>query len=86
MFKRAGYMRWDDPDGGTQEADAFTCGHCQKIVTVPAMTAPSNIGGMCKQCMKLVCPGCVAKRTCTPWEKQMDAMERRERLHREMRG
>ena len=57
------------------EADAFTCGHCQKIVHVPVRADPADIGGLCKQCMTCICPKCVDKHTCTPWEKQMVEME-----------
>ena len=62
------------------EIDTFTCEHCNRIVHVPVRADPANIGGMCKQYMGLVCPPCLEKRTCTPWEKQMAIMESRERL------
>lgn len=64
------------------EADTFTCGHCQRIVHVPVKADPSNIGGHCKQCDTLICPHCVDKGTCDPWEKQMERMEARQQALR----
>lgn len=60
-----------------QETDTFTCGHCNKVVFVPTRADPANIGGMCKQCMSLVCPICVNVGNCTPLEKKIQEMERR---------
>ena len=58
-----------------QECDTFTCGHCSRIVHVPPMTEGSAFGGICKQCMTLICSTCVDKMTCTPWEEAMQIME-----------
>ncbi len=55
------------------ECDTFTCKHCNCVVHVPAMTDPSNIGGMCRQCMGLICPNCVNVGACTPFEAQIEA-------------
>lgn len=57
------------------EADTFTCGHCNRIVHVPPRTDPANIGGLCKQCMSLVCSKCVATGRCDPLEKKIERME-----------
>ena len=62
------------------EIDPFTCGHCNRVVHVPPRQDAADIGGLCKQCMGLICPRCVDKRTCTPWEKQMLESEARDRL------
>ena len=62
------------------ECDSFTCYHCQKVVFVPPRCDPADLGGLCKICMKPICSMCVGK-GCTPWEKQMDIMERRQRLY-----
>lgn len=62
------------------ECDTYTCSHCQRIVHVPVKADPSEIGGLCKQCMGLICPVCVDKRTCTPWERTMAENEAREAL------
>ena len=60
-----------------QECDTFTCGHCNHIIHVPPKADPSVVGGLCKQCMTLVCSSCVNKMICTPWELQMQIMEAR---------
>ncbi len=53
------------------EIDTYTCNHCNAVKHVPVRVNPSDIGGLCKQCMGLICPRCVAKQTCTPWEEEM---------------
>ena len=58
--------------------DTFTCGHCQRVVHVMARSDPADSGGLCKCCMRLICPPCVEKGTCTPWEKAMEAAEARQ--------
>lgn len=62
--------------------DSFTCNHCQGIVAVPHRGRPEDIGGLCKLCMKLVCPRCNALGKCTPWEKQMQIIEARDAARR----
>ncbi len=57
-----------------QECDTFTCGHCQYVVFVPVRQNPEDIGGLCKQCMVLICPKCVDRMVCVTWE-QMIAMQ-----------
>jgi hypothetical protein len=57
--------------------DTFTCGHCNCVVLVPAKADPAAIGGMCHQCMKLICPACVEAAVCTPFEAKLEAIERR---------
>lgn len=57
------------------EADTFTCGHCRAIVHVPVRCDPADMGGLCKTCLRLICPRCHAKNCCTPWE---EAFARRE--------
>ncbi len=74
---------WGNPSPGVaKEADTFTCGHCQGIVHVPVKARPEDVGGLCKQCMSLICSMCVDKMTCTPWEHQMQIMENRKAARR----
>lgn len=61
--------------GEMAECDTFTCGHCNSIVHVPPRAAPENIGGMCRQCVKLICPTCVDLGVCVPFERQLERME-----------
>lgn len=67
------------------EIDTFTCAHCNRVVHVPPHQDAADLGGLCKQCMGLICPRCVDKRTCTPWEKNMAEAEARQRLRDAMR-
>jgi hypothetical protein len=76
-MRRAGGELTITSPNGVEIRDTFTCFHCNRVVIVPLKADPVAIGGMCYQCMKLVCPGCVALGTCTPFEKKLDAMERR---------
>ena len=76
MRRPGGYAVITGPDG-TVEADTFTCFHCQRIVHVPPKADPAQLGGMCYQCMKLVCPRCVGLGDCSPFERKLEAMERR---------
>ncbi len=85
MRRPQGYARLFGPglDGVTdqgiaalqrdKECDTFTCAHCNRVVHVPALTDPANIGGLCKQCMGFICPACVEKAACTPFESKLEA-------------
>ncbi len=64
------------------ECDTYSCGHCQYVVHVEPFCDPSSVGGLCKQCMRLICPTCVDKLTCTPWEKKFEEMENRDHWRR----
>lgn len=66
---------------GITEYDSFTCGHCNSIRHVRARERPEDLGGLCKSCMKLICPACVGQ-GCTPLEKRIGAMEQRDYLRR----
>ncbi len=59
MSHPGGYARIDHPDGAAIEFDTFTCAHCNRVTHVAARQRPEDIGGLCKQCMGLICPGCV---------------------------
>jgi hypothetical protein len=81
MFKPGGYAQIVDPDGGRQEFDTFTCAHCNRVTHVKARQRPEDIGGLCKQCMGLICPRCVGE-PCAPFLKRLDDMEARARFRR----
>ena len=68
------------------EIDTYTCNHCNCIKHVPVRADPSDIGGLCKQCMELICPKCVTKGTCTPWEQQMLIRESKAQFQRNFRA
>lgn len=76
-----GYVRITGPDG-TREHETFTCAHCQRIVHVPPRADPASMGGVCKQCMGLICPACAARGRCDPFERKLEREEARARLLR----
>jgi hypothetical protein len=79
MLKPGGYAQIVEPDRPTRELDTFTCGHCNRITHVKARERPEDIGGLCKQCMGLICPACVG-RACVPFLRRLDEIEARARL------
>lgn len=66
---------------GLHEADTYTCEHCNRIVHVKPGAIPEELGSMCRNCMKMVCPSCAPK-GCLPWLKQLEFSERRDRALR----
>lgn len=68
------------------EVDTFTCGHCNCVKHVPPKTDAADIGGLCKQCMQLICPRCASIRHCIPFEKKLEMMERRSALYEAAHG
>jgi hypothetical protein len=82
MRRPGGYLVGVGPEGIVDEADTFTCAHCQRIVRVAPRCDPADMGGRCGVCDSLVCSACVGL-GCRPWEKQMETMERRDRFRRE---
>jgi hypothetical protein len=73
---------------GTVECDTFTCQHCGRIVRVPALCPPEDMGGRCMQCGEglggLVCKECNEKGVCTPFQKKLEEWERRGEFHRQL--
>lgn len=59
------------------EADSYSCGHCNRVVFVNAGERAEDIGGLCKQCMGLICPHCVDDGRCTPLERRLAEQEQR---------
>lgn len=85
-----GSARIIDPDAPLWEHDTVSCKHCERIIfTVPGTLSMQYLiyhpsterwtvesGAFCRKCMAPVCLPCDVIGTCTPWEKQMEAMER----------
>lgn len=72
--RRREFMR-----AGVFETDTFTCAHSfcgGRVVAVKSRMDPADIGGLCKVCMKLICPTCVG-RGCDPLEKALERAEAR---------
>ena len=59
---------------GQHRMDTCTCSHCNRVFHVSARMRPEDIGGLCFQCMKPICPNCLDQ-PCVPWEKQLDILE-----------
>ena len=84
------------PDAPPLERDTITCVHCQRIVhvkpgtgaTVYLLWVPAEsrwveeMGAMCAKCNAPVCLPCCDLGVCVPWERQLERLEARARLHR----
>jgi hypothetical protein len=62
----------------------YTCKHCNTVVFVAAKEDPANIGGLCKSCMGLICPNCVAQGNCDPYEEKLKRQEARYHMLRDI--
>lgn len=69
-------LQCDEISAGVNEYDTIVCFHCNRVVHVKPRMDPANLGGLCKICMKLICPKCL-NAGCTPFEKTIEAVERR---------
>ena len=67
---------------GVTEFDTLSCGHCNRIIHVQARQDPTELGGLCKQCMRCICPQCVDHGGCEPFEKKLERWEDRDRTLR----
>lgn len=68
---------------GVTEMDTFSCGHCGSVRHVRVKERPEDLGGLCKSCMKLICPSCVEEGHCTPLLKRIEEQEERDFRRRE---
>jgi uncharacterized protein with PIN domain len=85
MNRARGFIQFIGPEG-TTEFETFTCAHCNRIVRMPHPDSPEEMKlkvrdvRHCHQCDSMTCPECARRATCEPFEKWLDAYERRERL------
>lgn len=77
MRRAGGYACISEPTGSQVEMDTFTCGHCNTVVHVKPKASPDDLGGMCRLCMKMVCPKCVDQGICDPFEAKLQRVEAR---------
>lgn len=84
MIKAGNYSFATDRITGKiiKEQDSYTCFHCQRVVMVQPRQKGEDVGGYCGVCKKLICPVCVGKGSCNPWQEQMAKIEARERFLR----
>lgn len=80
LLLSGGDARGDGPD---IERDTFSCAHCNAVVVVEPLTIPE---GFCLACQKHVCDPCKAilarTQKCVPFERRLEAVERRAQLLR----
>lgn len=81
MRRAGGYATISEPGKRIQEADTFTCIHCNSVVIVPPKASASDMGGWCMMCAKPVCKRCAGK-GCSPFLKQIEKSEARDRMLR----
>lgn len=62
--------------------DSFTCNHCNRVTFVQARQDPSDLGGFCRVCMRHICGPCADLGACTPYEREMELAEARDRFLR----
>lgn len=82
MRNAGGYFCSFDPTGIRQEADTFTCFHCNRVVIVKPKCDPSDLGGMCRLCEKMICPDCVNLGRCDPFEEKLKRAENKYNIRR----
>jgi hypothetical protein len=93
MIRPHGYVTIAHPESRTIERDAVSCRHCQRIVFVKPGTVSTvylepqqdgtwkeTPGAFCRCCMAPICLRCEAQGVCTPFLKQIEAAEARQRL------
>ncbi len=86
MRNPGGQASWSGEGVSTIACDSITCRHCNGVVfSFKSPTDPKALGGWCVKCAKPICAQCADRGTCTPWEAQMDAMERADRARTEER-
>lgn len=73
-----GYGVIFDPDLplGKQESDTVRCGHCQHIWTVAPGQAGQSSLHFCSGCDRIICPRCVQKSHCIPFEEDIQRREK----------
>lgn len=63
---------------GVTEYDTFSCRHCGSVRHVRPKERPEDLGGLCKQCMGIICPSCLDEGQCTPLIKRIEEEEERD--------
>jgi hypothetical protein len=76
MLRPNGFTFAFDYNGNVHEGETYMCGHCGAHKHVRPRERPEDIGGLCKRCMKLLCPGCVENGDCDPIEAKLDRWEK----------
>lgn len=78
--RRAGYGTLTAARGLIYESDTATCAHCNYVWVVRSSKGTdADPGGWCAMCSALICKNCAGK-SCTPFERRLEAMEARGRM------
>ncbi len=79
MRQPDGWILVTEPGKKDIEIDTIMCGHCNSV----AYIKPGQQGlGKCRMCMRNLCEQCGGLGSCSPFEKQLEAMERADKLMR----
>lgn len=78
--KASGVFLIDHPDGRQENVDTLQCAHCQAVWT-PAWGSGKQ-RGWCYRCQGPTCGKERCEKGCAPWERELEAMEARDRLRR----
>jgi len=81
MRNPGGTAEWAHANGRKVTRDTYTCGHCNNVKFVEPKQDPTTLGGLCKMCMKHICPDCCKAPKCDPFEKKLERIEARARFH-----
>lgn len=87
--KAGGYVIASGGPGPDEEHDTIACHHCQRHIVIPPGPPKADEGdlyGVCWTCDKFICPACAQLGRCQPWERQIEAMEARDRMLRSILG
>lgn len=84
--RAGGYIVTTTAEGKTVERDSISCAHCQRHVIIPPGPPRDDLFGTCWHCSKFICVPCANLRTCTPWERQLEKIEARDRMLRAILG
>ena len=79
---RAGHLEIVGPDGRI-EAETCTCFHCGRVWIVRGNEQPTDFGGWCRTCMRMICTPCSGQ-GCRPFEKRLDEYEAAQRWGRQL--
>ena len=82
MWTPQNYTVVSRPEGGIDECDDFSCGHCQRNVFVPVGQSAFDLGGGCQLCHNLICSRYVDIGLCQPFEEKLLATERKSEADR----
>ncbi len=82
MTRPSGYLTIIHADGKVTEGETLSCVHCQRTWRV--MPGSDHKRGWCFKCGAPTCGSPACSCQCLPWERRMEIIEQRHRLHRAM--